>query len=268
MAKKHATDFEKIINEGRERRKNEALAARIFNRDSNRRASAPTVGPLTSKAGVKKRLSSTARVPNADINGEWTHDLHPDSRNPKSRADPNSLAARIHPPGTTLPRPSKNNPRNTRQHKANRLADALERNPSSVTVGYNAKPLSIQPIGRGMTIRGLAGPYAVIAQNFAPGTTAADIESAMTPVGGLISSCRLVKDHPIIIAEVVFENKEGADRVIHTFHNQTECRLDLVLIVIAQFGGLYSDQMVPKSQANGANGQNTSRRGRGFRTGK
>lgn len=60
-----------------------------------------------------------------------------------------------------------------------------------------------------------------MAQNFAPGTTAADIESAMTPIGGLISSCRLVKTHPIVIAEVVFENKEGADRVINTFHNQT-----------------------------------------------
>ena len=60
-----------------------------------------------------------------------------------------------------------------------------------------------------------------MAQNFAPGTTAADIESAMTPVGGLVSSCRLVKTHPIVIAEIVFENKEGADRVVQTFNNQT-----------------------------------------------
>jgi hypothetical protein len=73
----------------------------------------------------------------------------------------------------------------------------------------------------GITIRGLAGPYVVLAQNFAPGTTAADIESAMTPIGGIISSCRIVKTNPITVAEVVFESKEGADQVIATFDNQT-----------------------------------------------
>jgi hypothetical protein len=77
------------------------------------------------------------------------------------------------------------------------------------------------PAGNGITIKGLAGPFAVLAQNFAPGTTAADIESALTPVGGLISSCRLVKTHPIVIAEIVFESKEGADRVIERFDKQT-----------------------------------------------
>jgi hypothetical protein len=74
---------------------------------------------------------------------------------------------------------------------------------------------------KGITIRGLAGPFVVMAQNFAPGTTAADIESAMTPVGGIIISCRLLKQHPIVIAEIVFESKQGADNVIATFNNQT-----------------------------------------------
>lgn len=72
----------------------------------------------------------------------------------------------------------------------------------------------------GMTIRGLAGPYIVMAQNFAPGTTAADIESAMIPVGGLVLKCRILKTHPITIAEIEFETKEGADRVIESFNNQ------------------------------------------------
>lgn len=73
----------------------------------------------------------------------------------------------------------------------------------------------------GLSIRGLAGPYAVMAQNFAPGTTAADIESAMTPVGGEMLSCVILKTSPIIIAEMVFTSKEGADDVISTFNNQT-----------------------------------------------
>jgi hypothetical protein len=76
---------------------------------------------------------------------------------------------------------------------------------------------------KGITIRGLAGPFVVMAQNFAPGTTAADIESAVTPVGGIVTSCRVVKQHPLVIAEIVFESKEGADNVIATFNNQTVC---------------------------------------------
>lgn len=79
----------------------------------------------------------------------------------------------------------------------------------------------VQPAGQGITIRGLAGPFVVMAQNFAPGTTAADIESAVTPVGGVATACRLVKTHPIVIAEIVFESKESADQVIQTFNNQT-----------------------------------------------
>ncbi len=64
----------------------------------------------------------------------------------------------------------------------------------------------------GISIRGQAGPFVVMAQNFAPGTTAADIESAMTPVGGLVTSCRLLKTSPIVIAEIVFESREGAEK--------------------------------------------------------
>lgn len=78
-----------------------------------------------------------------------------------------------------------------------------------------------QAPARGIAIRGLAGPYTVMAQNFAPGTTAADIESAVTPIGGIVQSCRLIKTQPIVIAEIVFESKDGADRVIETFNNQT-----------------------------------------------
>lgn len=72
----------------------------------------------------------------------------------------------------------------------------------------------------GMTIRGLAGPYTLVAKNFAPGTSAADIESAMTPVGGEIRTCKIVSTNPVT-AEIVFEGKEGADMVIETFHGQT-----------------------------------------------
>jgi len=75
-----------------------------------------------------------------------------------------------------------------------------------------------------MTIRGLAGPYVVIASNFAPGTTGADIESAMIPIGGEMLSCKILTASPTVIVEMVFIEKAGAENVIATFNNQKVCR--------------------------------------------
>ncbi|KAI8628693.1 hypothetical protein F5Y19DRAFT_436855 [Xylariaceae sp. FL1651] len=229
--RERATEFERIINEGRERKRNEDLAARIFSKDSQRRSSAPfkagTAGSLASRVGVKKRISSGARIPAGNINGDWTHDLHrsQDGQQFKAPQQPatNSLAARARPAGTTLPKTRPVAP-NARSNRTNKLANAFTRTTASATNAQqqmNVFAPPAQPVAHGITIKGLAGPFAVLAQNFAPGTTAADIESALTPVGGLISSCRLVKSHPIVIAEIVFESKEGADRVIQTFDKQT-----------------------------------------------
>ncbi|KAI0486819.1 hypothetical protein F4859DRAFT_510603 [Xylaria cf. heliscus] len=307
---KHALEFEKIINQGRERKRNEELAARIFSRDGQRRASAPlkpgtgtgTGGSLASRVGVKKRVSSGARVPAGNINGDWTHDLH----NAQDGRRPNSLAARVHAPGTASPntRPAA---QSTRPNRANKLANAFSRTAASSHHGQQMN-VSDSNQGRGITIKGLAGPFAVLAQNLAPGTTAADIESALTPVGGLINSCRLVKTHPIVIAEIVFESKEGADRVIERFDQQTadgrtlsvymkpggyvapprgpraqrtnETRLGgNSVLVDGSMGfndamdiedagqGLYSDKLVSANQAKGNN--NTGyRRDRGYRQGR
>ncbi|KAJ8124593.1 hypothetical protein O1611_g9048 [Lasiodiplodia mahajangana] len=309
----HAVAFEKIINDGRARKRNEELAARIFSKDNQRRASAPLKagagGSLASRVGVKKRVSFGARVPAGNINGDWTHDLHntQDGRQPKTQQPaPNSLAARVHAPGTTLPN-TRNGTQNTRPNRANKLANAFSRTAASSNGAQQMNIVDSQQ-GRGITIKGLAGPFAVLAQNFAPGTTAADIESALTPVGGIISSCRLVKTHPIVIAEIVFESKEGADRVIERFDQQTadgrtlsvymkpggytqppkgpraqrtnETRLggNSVLVdgsmgfgdhmeVEATDQGLYSDKLVSTNQTKG-NNNNGYRRDRGFRQGR
>ncbi|KAH8895103.1 hypothetical protein GQ53DRAFT_820739 [Thozetella sp. PMI_491] len=226
VTKKEAgADFQKIILEGRDRKKNEALAARIFNKD--RRSSAPIKptagGTLASRAGVKKRVASSTVKPTGNIDGEWTHDLHEANsapstplggRGPKPKA--NSLAARVTAPGANLT--------NARQkRRAAQVAQALIKTELG-TKGQSSNASNGTATGvfnKGISIRGLAGPFVVMAQNFAPGTTAADIESAMTPVGGLINSCRLLKTSPIVIAEIVFESKEGADNVIARFNNQT-----------------------------------------------
>ena len=79
---------------------------------------------------------------------------------------------------------------------------------------------SIQGLGEEISIRGTAGPYVVIGSNFAPGTTAADIESAMVPSGGEMQSCRIITSAPTVMAEMVFAEKHNAESVISTFNNK------------------------------------------------
>lgn len=56
--------------------------------------------------------------------------------------------------------------------------------------------------------------------NFAPGTTAADIQSALEPVAGRMLSCWVTSSHPTVTAEMEFADKAAADIVIANFHNQ------------------------------------------------
>jgi hypothetical protein len=64
--------------------------------------------------------------------------------------------------------------------------------------------------------------YTVIAQNFALGTTAADIEAVLVPDetdAGLIR-CRVIASNPTVIAEVVMTNKDVADEIIAMYNNK------------------------------------------------
>ena len=78
---------------------------------------------------------------------------------------------------------------------------------------------------KGMATPAQAGPYVVVASNFAPGTTAEDIEAAMQPVGGEITSCRLISASPTVMVEMIFVNKDDAENVIATFNGQKVGRL-------------------------------------------
>jgi hypothetical protein len=60
----------------------------------------------------------------------------------------------------------------------------------------------------------------VVASNFAPGTTGADIQSALEPIGGEMQSCRIITATPTVIAEMIFTDKAGAEMVVNTFNNQ------------------------------------------------
>ncbi|KAJ0365161.1 hypothetical protein COL154_004656 [Colletotrichum chrysophilum] len=244
---KVATEFEKIIQEGRERKKNEALAQKIFSKD--RRQSAPSklkpgAGPsLASRVGVNKRTASLGpkAVPAGNIDGDWTHDLHGTVSGGRNGAGAGGLASRISAPGgkPSAATMSRRNERRNEQRAA-RVANAIERSDATADVQMTPAPAA-RP---GLSIRGLAGPFAVMAQNFAPGTTAADIESAMTPVGGEMLSCRILKTTPLLVAEMVFATKEGGDAVISTFNNQTA---DGRVIKVYPKPGGYKDTNAPAS---------------------
>ncbi|CAH0043063.1 unnamed protein product [Clonostachys solani] len=213
---KPANDLQTFVNNARERNKNEALASKIF--DKNRRKSAPTrlnaqsgSGSLASRISVNKRASlggkNAVPRPKGDVNGEWTHDLHSTVNPPKKST---SLSSRISKPG------SKTAPQAASKKTTARRAAALDRMDVDVNV---QKQVNIR--SQGISIRGIAGPFTVVGQNFAPGTTAADIESVLTPFGGHMESCKIVKTKPFVVAEMVFASKEGGDRVIETFNNKT-----------------------------------------------
>ncbi|MCJ1225212.1 hypothetical protein MMC12_001861 [Toensbergia leucococca] len=209
-AGKEAVSFDDIIQADRLRRKNEALAKEIFGkgRKSNTPASngnrKPGAGPsLASRVGVAKAsqrsLSSTPK-PKADIESSWGHDLH-EINNPQV---------------SRTPRIARENPR-TRLMRKDLLLDAVVTRTPNEGIG---SPVNLRGVGNGISIRGLAGPYVVVGSNFAPGTTAADIESAMMSTGGEMQGCRVITSSPTVIAEMVFTEKVGADNVVAMFNNK------------------------------------------------
>ena len=148
---------------------------------------------------ASQRSTSNTPKPKPDIEATWGHDLH--SAN-------NSRAPRV-------TRPPRENPmvRLKKDLLYDTAMNQSERNASSH--GAVSKDL-----GGEISIMGTAGPYIVIGSNFAPGTTAADIESAMIPTGGEMLSCRILSASPTVIAEMVFSEKHNAESVISTFNNK------------------------------------------------
>ncbi|KAG9255179.1 uncharacterized protein F5Z01DRAFT_652313 [Emericellopsis atlantica] len=215
-----ANDFQSFVTNARERKRNEDLATKIFSSKARRQSAPSTLksqktpgGSLASRVGVKKQPraslgSRAAPTPAGNVNGEWTHDLHNTVNNARS------LKSRI----TNGSANSKAPPTGPRGNKAARRASALDRmDLDSPTVQSQA---NIRTAPQGISIRGLAGPFAVMGQNFAPGTTAADVESAMTPIGGPMEQCRVIKTQPFMVVEMVFASREGGERVIATFNDK------------------------------------------------
>lgn len=93
---------------------------------------------------------------------------------------------------------------------ANRSESAFHRSNRAVR-GVDAAGFNVR--GMGMTV--------VVAQNFAPGTNAADIRAVFAPDKSQgLSSCRIVTASPTIIAELVFQSQDEAEVVVAKFNNK------------------------------------------------
>ena len=211
--------FDSFVKQNREKKKNEALAQQFLGggagnrgRKGNNGAGArPRVesekpsllSRINGGAGVQKRSASAK--PAGSIEGKWQHDLHK-LNNPRGGPRGGGVA-------------------NNRNLSRTASASQIERN--SRTYDKFAPRLSTGAGTRnndatGFSIKGVAagGPCTVIASNFAPGTTAADIEAVMVPVGGETLGCKLISASPTVMVELQFVSKEGAENVVATFNNQ------------------------------------------------
>lgn len=134
----------------------------------------------------------------SNVEAAWVHDLH----NTRGALTSRPLRRETQPARTA---------KKERSYEV--AADRSARNGLS-----NPDAMAIE--GDEISIRGLAGPCVVMGSNFAPGTTAADIESAMLPSGGEMQSCKIVSYSPILVAEMVFAERANAENVIATFNNK------------------------------------------------
>ncbi|KAF1921044.1 hypothetical protein BDU57DRAFT_509602 [Ampelomyces quisqualis] len=207
-------DFANFIKEQRDRKRNEDLAQQFLGR--GRKANAPGAGAkprntsekptllsrISGSAGVQKRSSSAK--PAGSIEGKWQHDLH-------KLNNPNGPAARARGPVPNRTASASQIDRNSRTY--DKFASVLNRNATQPARSNDANGFNIRGVATG-------GPYTVIASNFAPGTTAADIEAVMAPHAGETLGCRLLTAAPTVMVELQVVTREGADNVIATFNNQ------------------------------------------------
>jgi hypothetical protein len=215
-----SASFANFLQGAREKKKNEALAQQFLGA-RGRTASTPGAGSgaksrnalvkpekptllsrISGGAGIQKQRSSSAK-PAGNIEGKWQHDLHK-VNNPGKAARPDRPAS------------ASQIDRNNRTY--DKFSSSLNRN---ANVRNNDAP--------GFNIKGVAsgsvGPFTVIASNFAPGTTAADIEAVMAPHGGETLGCRMLTASPTVMVELQFASKDGAENVIATFNNQKVCTM-------------------------------------------
>ncbi|CAI7565991.1 unnamed protein product [Penicillium glandicola] len=206
MAPKQPVSFDDIIQADRQKKKQEDLANQLLGK--NRRSSAPGSG---SGAGRKAQIK--------------TQNAKPGSLASRIGVAKRSASATVQPKNKPAPNTNTNRTRGQAGKKdrvnAGQVQAALQSgngqgNTRSGIVAQNSRLSG----GSNMTIKGASGPFIVVGRNFAPGTTAADIQSALEPITGPMLSCQIVASQPSVVAEFAYAEKVAAELVVANFHNQ------------------------------------------------
>ncbi|KAJ5787703.1 hypothetical protein N7457_002693 [Penicillium paradoxum] len=207
MANKAPVSFDEIIQADRLKKKHEQLANQLLGK--NRRSSTPGSGSgnkAQNKTQNAKPGSLASRVGVAKPQRSASATVHSTKNKPAPTA--NNARAR----GNA----GKKDRLNVDQVRAAFKSDNRQLNVQSGNTLQNGRRSG----GKNMIIKGASGPFIVEGRNFAPGTTAADIQSAFEPITGPMLSCRVVASQPNVVAEFEYAEKMAAELVVANFHNQ------------------------------------------------
>ncbi|PGH04457.1 hypothetical protein AJ80_08510 [Polytolypa hystricis UAMH7299] len=181
-----APSFQEVIQNARIRRKNQALADKLLGK-SARRSSTPASASLSARASpAPNSLASRVGI----------------GKRSASASNLNRRGRNVAPAPSTISRPT----------KMDRISTSIASNKGDTAVRGSRSAFNIKGSA--------SAKFILIGSNFAPGTTAADIESAMEPVGGPMVQCTILTTHPAVVAEMVYSDKRSADKVIATFDKQ------------------------------------------------
>ncbi|KAK6524955.1 hypothetical protein TWF281_011845 [Arthrobotrys megalospora] len=209
MAKTKAKDLDKLLKDDRLKRAQKSGKGAI-----GKGAAVPAI-PTGPRAGVQKRKS--APQPPSSLNGKWTHDLH------NSVADVHQYKSLGATGGAKAPIII--NQKMAQKMSSNRLFEALHAvggaagNTTASDLGINIRGAS-KPNNVGISIKGSAGPFAVHGSNFASGTTASDIRTFLGGYDLPVLNCGILSANPTVIAEILFEKRDAADRCVELFNNR------------------------------------------------
>ncbi|KIV99805.1 uncharacterized protein PV09_08609 [Verruconis gallopava] len=211
-----AVEFNRIIQADREKKRKQELADKIF----SRRSSAPSAGALGAHKGLAGASTLASRITKPGQTARTTKS----GGNPLSRVQQTVALKR----SASTPQLATGSVIRRNQALDVLVNGGRSSRANEVDAQANIHSVRVSP-GAGFNIKGSAvqmnppREYAVVAQNFAPGTTAEDIRAVFVPdptAAGLIS-CQLLVSHPTVIAELVFDNQDAAEEVVKKYNGRT-----------------------------------------------
>ncbi|KAJ5242948.1 uncharacterized protein N7469_001275 [Penicillium citrinum] len=219
MAKKQASQapsFDEIIQSDRQKKQNELLASQILGKDKNkkgRRASAPGSGAgALSKAQTAKPGSLASRIgPANKLKRSASASFRTSQPQPKTKVKTNPAPATV---GSARSREKPTQKKNRNHQKEHPHQERL------LSLVQNTQDSKPRHVSSGLSIKGASGPFVVVASNFAPGTSAADIQSALESNTGPMLSCRVINHSPSVTAEITYAEKWTAENTVANFNNQ------------------------------------------------